>query len=204
MSKTKVRRPPARRYGRAPAPKKWYDDLPLLPIAVAAVLIIGAISAIVYVSLNKGPASNTAAPVDGILCEQNEQLVVHYHAHLAIFVAGNPALLPGQIGIDSSQSCLYWLHTHATDGVIHVEAPKSAETRKFKLGDLFDIWKQPLNPTHVGATTLAAGDKLTMYVDGKPFTGNPRDIVIGTHTLITLEVGAPVVPEPAFSFPAGE
>lgn len=203
MSKTKPRRTPTRRYGRTSVNKTWYSDLPLLPIAVAALLIVGAIVAIVYVNVNKAPAGSGSA-IDGILCEQNEQLAVHYHAHLSIIVAGNPAALSGQIGINTNQSCLYWLHTHATDGVIHIEAPKAAANRKFKLGELFDIWGQPLNATHVGATTLASGDKLTMFVDGKAYTGNPREIVLAAHTLVTIEVGTPVVPDPAFTFPAGE
>ena len=33
--------------------------------------------------------------------------------------------------------------------------------------------------------------------------GDLRKIVLGAHTQITLEVGAPFVPPPAYAFPAG-
>jgi hypothetical protein len=41
------------------------------------------------------------------------------------------------------------------------------------------------------------------FVDGKPYSGSPRGIVLGAHTQITLEVGAPFVPPPIYTFPAG-
>jgi len=37
--------------------------------------------------------------------------------------------------------CLYWLHTHVADGIIHIETPGE---RSFTLGEFFDIWNQPL------------------------------------------------------------
>ena len=43
--------------------------------------------------------------------------------------------------------CIYWLHTHAPDGVIHIESPFE---RVYTLGNLFDIWHQPLSKRQVG------------------------------------------------------
>jgi hypothetical protein len=40
----------------------------------------------------------------------------------------------------SSGTCFYWLHTHAADGVIHIESPVQ---RAYTLGDFFYEWGQP-------------------------------------------------------------
>lgn len=205
MSKTKQRRAESRRYARVQPKKNWYDDLPLLPVVVGGLLLAGAITLIVVASLNGTKNSAAGQPVDGIQCQSNEQLAVHYHAHVSILIAGNETTLPASLGIDNADQCLYWVHTHQSDGVVHIEAPKSAATRKFTLGNVFDIWHKPLDSTHVGDTTIGSGQKLEMFVDGKTYTGNPRNIVLGAHTLVVLEVTPPLVsPPPTFTFPSGE
>jgi hypothetical protein len=202
LSKTKVRKGAARRYSRVQNRKAWYEDLPLLPIVVGGILLVGAII-VVVVSL-RSPANTVDPTINGIPCQSNEQLAVHYHAHLSIIVNGNETTLPAGVGIDTTTQCLYWMHTHATDGVIHIEAPKASATRKFTLGDIFDIWGKPLSSNQIGATVLTKGQKLVMYVDGKPYAGNPRSIVLAAHTLVVLEVTPPTVtPPPTFTFPAG-
>ncbi len=39
-----------------------------------------------------------------------------------MYIDGNKMPVPAQVGIAPDSSCLYWLHTHANDGVIHIEA----------------------------------------------------------------------------------
>jgi hypothetical protein len=202
LSKTK-RKAVGRRYARVQVRKKWYEDLPLLPIVVAALLVVGAITVIV-VAARGSTASAADAPINQIPCQSNEQLAVHYHAHLSILVAGQEAAIPAVVGIDSTTQCLYWIHTHDSTGVIHIEAPRSSATRKFTLGDFFDIWKKRLDRTHIGATTLTKDQKLVIFVDGKVYGGDPRKIVLGNHTQVVLEVTPPEVNPPAtFTFPAG-
>ena len=77
-------------------------------------------------------------------CLGTEQLAFHDHAHLAVFVNGAQRTVPAFIGIKPDGSCLYWLHSHTPDGVIHMESP---EQRSFTLGNYFDIWGQPLSAT---------------------------------------------------------
>ncbi len=76
-------------------------------------------------------------PVDGIYCDQQEQDAFHIHAHLSMYIDGQPVQIPQNMGIASDNSCLYWLHTHDTSGVIHIEAPAN---HSFTLGNLFDEW----------------------------------------------------------------
>ncbi len=138
--------------------------------------------------------------VDGIKCGSTEQLAYHIHAHLAVFVNGQSRALPGGIGIPGSQvvqssegpvanggQCIYWLHTHAPDGIVHIESPTQ---RIYTLGNLFDIWRQPLTATKVGG----ASGKVTAIVNGKPWTKPLRDIPLDPHAVIQLNVGTPAVP----------
>jgi hypothetical protein len=69
---------------------------------------------------------------EAVGCSQMEQLAYHVHAHLAIFIEGQPVTVPANIGIHAT--CIAWLHTHATDGVIHVEAPASVASAIQRIG----------------------------------------------------------------------
>jgi hypothetical protein len=99
----------------------------------------------------------------------------------------NPQLQPG-IGVPfvAAGSCFSWLHTHAADGIIHIESPVQ---RTYTLGNFFDIWGQPLSRTRVGP---AKGTVTALY-NGQVWTGNPRDIPLDAHSQIQLEVGKPLV-----------
>ena len=147
------------------------------------------------------PASTTqTGKVDGISCAPVEQLAYHIHAHLAVFKNGQPYTLPAGIGIPGSTAqptnqgpvaaggkCYYWLHTHTTDGVIHIESPTK---QIYSLGTFFDEWHQPLTATAVGNLT----GKITAFVNGKPWKKSPRAIPLLPHEDIQLEIGLPAPP----------
>jgi hypothetical protein len=147
------------------------------------------------------PASTTGTgKVDGITCGPTEQLVYHIHAHLAVFKNGQSYTLPAGIGIPGSHAvqtnqgpiasggtCIYWLHTHTTDGVIHIESPSKAI---YTLGDFFDEWHQPLSAKQAG--TLKG--TLTAFVNGKPWKKDPRAIPLLPHENIQLQIGEPAPP----------
>ncbi|MBV9793434.1 MAG: hypothetical protein JO016_05780 [Actinobacteria bacterium] len=146
------------------------------------------------------PSAATAGqPIDGISCQASEQTLFHIHTHLTIFVNGKQQQVPAGIGIPhavaqqtsagpfiDSGSCFYWLHTHAADGIIHIESPVH---RSYTLGDFFDEWHQPLSATQVGP----AQGKVTTIINGQVWKGNPRYAPLGSHENLQLEVGAPLV-----------
>jgi hypothetical protein len=138
--------------------------------------------------------SNGAPVIDGISC-QPEHLETHYHAHLAMLRNGTPVKVPAFIGIDFNHQCLYWLHTHDATGIMHIESP---DTRKYTLGNWFDVWGKPLSATRAASLT----GKLRFYVGNKQVSGDPRKIVLSPHELITIEQGKKVPPAP-FQFPPG-
>ncbi|HEU5003622.1 MAG TPA: hypothetical protein VFW71_12715 [Actinomycetota bacterium] len=144
-------------------------------------------------------ANLTGQSMDGITCGA-ESVVYHIHVHLTIFVDGVAKQVPYGVGIPNPQTstangapfvnngqCFYWLHTHAADGIIHVESPVS---KTFSLGDFFDEWGQPLSMTQVGP----ASGPVTIYYNGKLYTGtDPRSIPLEKHGQIQIEVGTPLV-----------
>jgi hypothetical protein len=165
------------------------------------------------------PAARSLAPagapargrtVDGITSAPSEQLAFHVHAHLAVFVAGAPRRIPNGVGIApplqvqstargpfaTGGAGISWLHTHAPDGIIHIEAPAG---RRFTLGNFFDIWGEPLGPDLVGP---AAGP-VRAFVDGRPYRGDPRHIPLMAHAQIQLDVGRPFVAPESIAFPPG-
>jgi hypothetical protein len=160
------------------------------------------------------PLASTATaaagqPVDGIGCQTSEQTLFHIHAHLTIFVDGSPRQVPAGIGIPGAQAqatadgpfidtgtCFYWLHTHAADGIIHIESPVR---RVYTLGDFFDEWGLPLGPDQVGP---ARGHVTALY-NGQVYLGNPRDIPLAAHAQIQLEVGTPLIAPVSITWPGG-
>jgi hypothetical protein len=154
-------------------------------------------------------AATTGQNIDGISCQTSEQTIFHIHAHLTIFVNGQPRQVPAAIGIPNAQAtntpagpfvsngtCFYWLHTHAADGIIHIESPVQ---RTYTLGNFFDEWGQSLSTTQVGP----AQGHVTAIYNGKVYEGNPRNIPLTAHAQIQLEVGTPLIAPVSVSFPNG-
>ena len=56
-------------------------------------------------------------------------------------------------------------------------------------GTFFDEWQQPLSATEVAGNK----GKVTAFVNGKPWTKDPRAIPLIPHASIQLDVGSPVV-----------
>jgi len=158
-------------------------------VAVGGVLVDAAPRAANLVSsAQQVPAAPSGEEVAGISCDAMEGSRLHIHQHLAIFDHGKEVAIPANIGIPPGKQCLYWLHTHTSDGVIHIEAPLA---RTFTLGDFFKIWGQPLSKTVASTAHAAKGSALKVWLDGKPYTRDPATIPLATHTDVVIEAGPP-------------
>lgn len=138
-------------------------------------------------------------PVDGITCDQGEHATEHIHAHLAIYMNGQAVLIPSHIGIPAGGNCLYWLHTHRFDGVIHVEAPSQGT---YTVGQFIDIWTQTSQtPVLTNSSFLdypLDGHQLHIWTsdNGKPaqrYIGNLGDLALQNHEIITIAYDSPHV-----------
>jgi hypothetical protein len=158
----------------------------------------------------------------GLTPETHEFVFLHVHAHLDVFVNGEPMPVPAGIGIDidnpsvrrfeandgstgyggisppCAAPCISPLHTHFQDGVLHTEAKKN----KFNtLGEFFTEWAVRLDRKCVGGYCKPAAP-ITIYVDGKPDTTDPRQIKLEDKREIAIVIGSPPAEIPS-SFGSG-
>jgi hypothetical protein len=178
-------------------------------IAVAVVVAVAAIIGVLaWLSrpdplepqANFGNNGATGKPVDGIKCATQESLQFHIHSHLDVLVDGKKVVVPPNIGVPGG--CLYWLHTHDKSAVIHVESPVR---RTYALGDFFDIWGAPLSKTKILSFDVNRSEPLRVYVNGKRYEGDPRNVPIKSHEEIALVIGKMKTKPPAsYDFPPGE
>jgi hypothetical protein len=128
-------------------------------------------------------------PIDGIHCDRMEGTVEHIHANLQLFDRAKPVTVPASIGIPQGAGCLYWIHTHADDGFIHIESPVR---QPFTLGQFFDVWGPDLSWTQAASLQAPHGKRLSIWVNGEPWRGqNPRAIVLRDHETIVVQNGPP-------------
>jgi len=187
-----------------PAPKPTKKPIQLEPLKP-----VGKVMGFPKSDLQHGKPADTKAgglgqDVDGIPCQTAEAAQLHVHSELSLFVHGTQVQIPAFIGMapTAAGGCLYWLHTHDASGIIHVEAgsPSAPNGGPYTLGMFFDIWGEPLSSNQVGPFT----GPVTAYVNLQPYDGDPRNIPLRSHQLITLEVGKPVVPPPNYLVPVGD
>lgn len=162
--------------------------------SVGGVLVLAiAVSAYFFFIAPSGNAQGQTSsnpnfpPVDNISCDNLEQTAIHYHAHVTIYINGSLVQIPQQIGIAPDGSCFYWMHTHDTTGVLHIEAPQG---RDFTLGNFFHIWGEQF-PQLKYPLQLEQSGGWQIYVDGKPYTGDFHKMVLKSHMVITLAYQSP-------------
>jgi hypothetical protein len=142
------------------------------------------------------PTAPIGDPVAGISCDAMEGMRIHIHQHLTLIDHGNAVLIPPNVGRPLIRPCLYWVHTHTPDGIIHIESPTA---RTFTLGDFFAVWGQPLSRTQAASMKSAKGAPLKFWVDGKPYSGDPRKIQLTAHADVVIEAGPPYPTPPKFT-----
>ncbi len=163
-------------------------------IALTVIAGIAATISVIAYTLDVTPPTSAQA-IDGINCNTQEYLNFHIHAHLDVFVGSQPFTVPALIGIIDN-TCLYWLHTHSQDGIIHMEAP---QTRNFTLGQFFDIWKatgQYYVPPQYNSPTV--------YVNGQEAGTDLNAIQLNAHDEIVVVYGTkPSTIQSFYQFPPG-
>ncbi|MEA2609193.1 MAG: hypothetical protein QOJ75_1436, partial [Chloroflexota bacterium] len=135
------------------------------------------------------PLERTVAA--GLEPEPRERLTYHVHAHVDVFVDGQPITIPAGIGINiddpavrrfdeadgsvayggitlCAQPCISPLHPHDETGIIHTE---SASQQPNTLGQFFIEWGVPLSDSCVGE--YCNPKPIAFYVDGEPYTQDP-------------------------------
>jgi hypothetical protein len=108
----------------------------------------------------------------------------HYHPHVRIIINSNEVQVPANIGVDPATGAMSAVHTHTSDGTIHIEAATVGEV--FTLGQLFIEWGVKLTPTQIGG--VHAKDGQTVTSNGKPVVGDPINLRLQPDQKIVLQL----------------
>ncbi len=145
----------------------------------------------------------------GLEPERKEFLIHHVHAHLDVFVDGEPIAVPAAIGINIDdpevkrskdpdgavayggitrcrKPCISPLHTHDGTGIIHTE---SASPEPNTLGQFFTEWGVRVSESCVGE--YCSPERIAFYVNGKPYRQDPRAIELTDRKEIAIVIGTP-------------
>lgn len=194
---------------RAQPRRRWW----LASGIVAVLVVVGGGGYFAFAQHNQPNQSNTfqaGSPIDGIQCGSMEGQAEHIHTHVALFWNGKPVTIPADVGIPYSQDvagnyCFYWLHTHATSNVVHIEAPSSGT---YTLGQFVDIWHYTsiwdsqstiaqapnIDASFANALRAAPASNVHVYVGDKLVATSYRDLTFADHKNVTVELGTPLKP----------
>jgi hypothetical protein len=171
--------------------------------SILGAVVIGVVAIVSVIFYDQShPQTQTAVnpsypAVDNISCDTLEQSVYHIHAHVSIYINGSLNQIPQNVGIAGDGSCYYWLHTHDSSGVIHIESPTQKD---YPLGSFFDEWSQRFSSLGY-PSTLDVTTGWQIWINGKPYTGNFRTIPLTAHELITMAYNSPgVKPDTSYSW----
>jgi hypothetical protein len=119
-----------------------------------------------------------------------EGQVVHIHQYLYLYVNGKRVTAPPNIGIYANE-WITQLHVHLGEpNIVHVESPTK---RNYSLGEFFGVWGVRLTQGCVGSFC----GRLQWWVDGTKQSGDPGQLVLKEHQVITIALGKPpaVIPK---------
>lgn len=153
----------------------------------------------------------------GLEPETHEFLEYHVHAHLDVFVNGEPVVVPAGLGIaiddpavqhdvlvdgtdnyggidpPCAEPCISPLHTHDVTGVVHTETRNPIPNT---LGQFFTEWDVALDQGCVGGYCEPEASVL-VYVDGRAYEDDPAAIELTDGKEIAIVIGTPPEEIPA-------
>lgn len=191
----------------ASKPKPWGTITAVVAIVVLAAVVFGYIGV-----LSKRTQDEAAAQLEAAIAEserpfgQNYRTLAertkdvfppgtpmtgpHVHPSLGVFVDGEPIEVPANIGIHPDQAGHAPVHTHDTDGTLHIEGPAGTT-----LGQVFQVWGVKLSATRLGPHEASDHKAVRMWVDGEP-TRAFGDLELVDEQRIVIAYGDPAAPPP--------
>jgi len=119
-----------------------------------------------FLGLNYGPSAsnNLAAVGSSDLVATNG---IHWHPMLEIVIDGEVMEIPTGIGLTGGHDPM---HTHESDGTVHLEYPQFVTQEDTTLGRFFEVWGKKLSATSVLDYDESEGDQIS-------FTVNDQEII---------------------------
>ncbi len=90
--------------------------------------------------------------------------LIHWHPELKIKILGEEQEIPANIGIGVVHQLI---HTHAPDGVIHIESTGQVRENDIKLGRFFEIWGKIFNKDCIFDKCSGQDGQVKMLVNGQ-------------------------------------
>lgn len=143
------------------------------------------------------------SPIGSFNCIVNQPQDGAFNAHVSILLNNEPQAIPTYVGASPQAAgghCFYTIHTHDSSGKVHVTAGAAGGT--FTLGQMFQIWNQPLTNTNLAGIT---GLPIEIFVTEngtvtKVEEADWTNIQLKSHREITIGVGTPVAEIPNFTW----
>lgn len=167
--------------GNAKVVKKLSNSSRYKATGIAAAIAVVIVLA-VYFSESQPSSSNV---IQGVQCDPVEGTTFHIHAHLDVLVDGKYVTVPAGIGIKPNE-CLYWLHTHDTSGVIHIESPQQMT---FTLGQFIQVWDNTPGISHKFEELINDDKNFKVIVNGFTYNDNFDKIQLKAHDEIVIVSG---------------
>jgi hypothetical protein len=151
-------------------------------------------------------AVTNARPLGEMTCGRNPTDWIG--VHLEVFVNRFDVVIPAGIGIAPPHSrdgayitkgrCSYPLRTTDPTGMIEVDA---AYRQHATLGQFFAAWGQPLSATRLLSFRADGNDRVAVYINGRLWRGDPRDVPLTRHAALLVQLGGYVEPRLEYGFP---
>ena len=110
---------------------------------------------------------------------------LHHHDHLDIYIKGQKVVVPQDIGLSNEAEVP--THTHDQSGIIHIETVDANFNPT--LGLFFDVWGVSFTQNNLGGYTVDEKNKLIVFINGKQYQGDPRQIPLMQHDEIVITFG---------------
>ncbi|MEO6468335.1 MAG: hypothetical protein ABIP21_04485 [Acidimicrobiia bacterium] len=130
-------------------------------------------------------ALTTRTKAAGVELLDQESFETHIHTQLVVKVNGTTMEVPDEIGIDQDANRIAALHTHDTDGLIHVESP--VKNAKYTLDQFLILWGMPADADG-RCTFFKAAAPCTLAVASKSLGPVGLDVTLVDEDTLTLTV----------------
>ncbi len=115
---------------------------------------------------------------------------LHKHAHLTIIIDGTETIIPADIGVDGVMGANgdpMEMHTHATDGIIHMEFAGLVTKDQMQIKNFFRVWGQDFSESSIMGHKAGNGHTIKMYVNGVENMDFENYVATGAGTYTSSE-----------------
>lgn len=123
--------------------------------------LVATIIGVIWVAILLSDNSTQPTPNKDLVASSG----LHWHPQLTITIDGKKQEIPANIGI--AGSIHKELHTHETDGIIHMEMAGLVTKDETRLGDFFKIWGKGFSRDQIFDKKNGEEGTVKMFVNGQ-------------------------------------